>query len=122
MWKESRRAILLAGVVFSSACSGSAVAPAAADLPVVLAVTPAANSTSVDPSSPITIAFNRPMMVGMEMLIILHDGTAVGPQVPESVFGRPTGPSSLSCREGRSDPRQRMSCTSRRISGTLWAE
>ena len=84
MWRKSRFSILLAGLAFSSACSRDAVAPAAADLPVVLGVTPAANSTSVDPSSPITIAFNRPMMVGMEMLIILHEGTAVGPQVPGS--------------------------------------
>lgn len=82
MWNKSRRGVLLAGVVFSSACSSGAIAPATADLPVVLGVTPAANATSVDPSSPITIAFNRPMMAGMEMLIMLHDGTAVGPQVP----------------------------------------
>lgn len=86
MWKESLRGIVLAGVVVTSACSGSATAPSAdADLPVVLSVTPASNATSVDPSSRITIAFNHSMMVGMELLITLHEGTIVGPQVPGSV-------------------------------------
>lgn len=86
MWKESLRGIVLAGVVVTSACSGSATAPSAdADLPVVLSVTPASNATSVDPSSPIIIAFNHQMMVGMELLITLHEGTIVGPQVPGSV-------------------------------------
>ena len=90
MWKESLRGILLAAAVVTSACSGSATAPSAdADLPVVLSVIPASNAANVDPSSPITIVFNRPMMVGMELLVILHEGAVAGPQVPGSFSWSP---------------------------------
>lgn len=90
MWKESLRGILLAGAVVTSACSGSATAPSAdADLPVVLSVIPASNAANVNPSSRITIAFNHPMMVGMELLVILHEGTVAGPQVPGSFTWSP---------------------------------
>ena len=85
MWQESLRGIVLAGAVVSSACSGSATDPSAeAALPVVLSVTPASNAASVNPSSPIIIAFNHSMMVGMELLVILHEGSVAGPQVPGS--------------------------------------
>ena len=90
MWKASLRGIALSGPVAIAACSGSATAPSAeADRPVVLSIRPASNATSVDPSSPITITFNRPMMVGMELLIILHQGTVAGPQVPGSFSWSP---------------------------------
>ena len=85
MWNASLYGISLVGAVAIAACSGSATAPSAdADLPVVLSVIPASNAANVDPSSPITIAFNRPMMVGMELLVILHEGTVAGPKVPGS--------------------------------------
>ena len=85
MWKESFRGIVLASVVLASACSGSATGPSAdVDLPVVLSVTPASNATSVDRSSPITIAFDHPMMAGMELLVVLREGTVVGPKVAGS--------------------------------------
>ena len=90
MWKDSLRGILLAGAVFSSACSGSATAPSAdADQPVVSSVTPASNAASVNPSSPITIVFNRSMMAGMESLVILHEETVAGPKVPGSFTWSP---------------------------------
>jgi hypothetical protein len=51
---------------------------------VVLSVTPASNAPSVDPSSPVTIVFNHSMMVGMEVPVILHEGTVLGSQVAGS--------------------------------------
>jgi hypothetical protein len=90
MWKESLRGIVLAGAVLSAACSGSATDPSAeADLPVVVSVIPASNAASVNPSSPITVAFNHSMMVGMELLVILHEGSVVGPRVPGSFSWSP---------------------------------
>lgn len=83
MWNESLRGIALAGTVAIAACSGSATDPSA-DPPVVVSVIPASNAASVNPSSPITIVFNHSMMVGMEMLVILHEGSVAGPQIAGS--------------------------------------
>lgn len=90
MWKESLRGIALAGAVAIAACSGSATDPSAeADPPVVVSVIPASNAASVNPSSRITIVFNHSMMVGMELLVILHEETVAGPKVPGSFFWSP---------------------------------
>ena len=90
MWKASLRGIAVAGAGAIVACSGSATDPSAeADLPLVLSVIPASNAASVNPSSPITIAFNHSMMVGMELLVILHEGSVGGPQVPGSFSWSP---------------------------------
>ena len=88
MCRESLRVIILAAAVFNSACSGSATDPSA-DLPVVVSVIPASNAASVNPSSPITIVFSHSMMVGMEMLVILHEGSVAGPKVPGSFSWSP---------------------------------
>ena len=90
MWKASLYRIALPGAVAIAACSGSATAPSAeADLPVVLSVTPASNAASVNPSSPMTIVFSHSMMVGMELLVILHEETVAGPKIPGSFFWSP---------------------------------
>jgi len=49
--------------------------------PTVLSITPASAATAVDPSTPITLAFSRPMMLGMEMLVVVHEGSLTGPAV-----------------------------------------
>ena len=85
MWKASRRGVALVAAIATAACFGSATDPSAdAGLPVVLSVTPAADATSANPSSPITIVFNHSMLVGMELLVVLHEGTAAGPAVAGS--------------------------------------
>ena len=48
---------------------------------VVLDVVPNAGATAVDPGTPITIAFNHPMMAGMEALVVLHEGSLAGPTI-----------------------------------------
>ena len=49
--------------------------------PVVLAVSPRANSMEVSTTLSVTITFDRRMMAGTENLILLHKGTIVGPEV-----------------------------------------
>ena len=85
MWKASRRGAAFVAAIATAACFGSTTDPSAdAGLPVVLSVTPAADATSANPSSPITIVFNHSMMVGMELLVMLHEGPAAGPTVAGS--------------------------------------
>ena len=76
----------LASLLTLGACS-SATNPGdtlGADAPVALSVLPAAATTSVDPAKPITITFSMSMMSGMEMLVVVHEGSVTGPQVPVS--------------------------------------
>jgi len=76
--------VLIGTVAALSACGGmtSAVAPdAAKDAPTVLALSPANATLAADPAKPIVITFNRPMMAGMESLVVLHEGTVTGPAV-----------------------------------------
>lgn len=90
MWRKSVRSLAVGGVIVVGACSGSAAAPVEdADLTVVLSVTPASNATGISPSSPITITFSHPMMVGMELLVALHEGTIAGPLVEGSFSWSP---------------------------------
>jgi hypothetical protein len=72
---------LLIAAIAAAACSDGEESSAPSGSAVVLAVAPAANSTGVSPTSPITVTFNHPMMVGMELLVILHNGTVTGPEV-----------------------------------------
>jgi len=72
---------LLVTAIAAVACSGGEETSAPSGSAVVLAVAPAANSTGVSPTSPIAITFNHPMMAGMELLVVLHNGTVTGPEV-----------------------------------------
>ena len=72
---------LLFAAITAVACSGGEETSAPSGSAVVLAVAPAANSSGVSPTSPIAITFNHPMMVGMELLVVLHHGTVTGPEV-----------------------------------------
>lgn len=53
----------------------------AVDVPAVLSVMPAAGATNVDPTKPVVLTFNMAMMTGMEMLVVVNEGTVTGPQV-----------------------------------------
>lgn len=74
--------VVLLGTLALAACSAS-TAPAglSATSVAVSSVTPAGGTTGVDPAAPVTIAFSRPMMAGMELLVLLHEGSVTGPQV-----------------------------------------
>ena len=52
-----------------------------ATAPAALGVLPAALATGVSPTTPIVITFNMSMMSGMEMLVVVHEGSVTGPQV-----------------------------------------
>ncbi len=74
---------LLASTIILGACVESPSAPADpnARRPTVLRIVPASATTGVDPTKPVTITFSGPMMAGMEMLVVLHEGAVTGPQV-----------------------------------------
>lgn len=60
-----------------SACSGSSmmVGPVTtADAPTVIAVSPTNAAVVATAARPVVITFSRPMMAGMEALVVLHDG------------------------------------------------
>jgi Big-like domain-containing protein len=83
MWSRSVRGIAVAGALVAGACSGDSTAPVVdTDSTVVLSVVPLGNATGVSPSSPVTITFSHPMMAGMDQLVMLHEGTVVGPVIP----------------------------------------
>ncbi len=47
----------------------------------VTAVTPPNASVGVATNTPVVVKFSRPMMVGMEALVVLHEGAVTGPAV-----------------------------------------
>jgi hypothetical protein len=77
-----KAAIVLLGALALAACSSS-TAPAglSATGVSVSSVTPAGGTTSVDPAAPVIITFDRPMMAGMELLALVHEGSVTGPQM-----------------------------------------
>lgn len=48
---------------------------------VVQSVIPSGGATGVDPAAPVTSTFSHPMMAGMEMRVVLHEGSVSGPTV-----------------------------------------
>lgn len=80
---NARMAIfLLLAPLSLSGCDRSTAPPRppVADV-AVSSVVPRGGATGVDPAAPITISFNHSMMVGMEFLVLLHEGSAAGPAV-----------------------------------------
>ena len=63
--------------LLGSGC-GSASTGVADNPPAVLSVSPANGTTNVDPAGPISIAFTHAMLPGMEMLVVLHEGSVTG--------------------------------------------
>ena len=63
-----------------AACSGSntGVSPAAADAPSLASIQPASAATSVSVAAPVVLKFSHAMMTGMEMLVVLHEGSVTG--------------------------------------------
>ena len=87
MYRTSLLFATLASFLTLEACSEGSFSPTdvlAIDAPIALSVLPAAATTGVDPTRPITITFNMSMMSGMEMLVVVHEGSVTGPQVTVS--------------------------------------
>ena len=84
------RGLALASVVGMCACAGAPSTSPSSDTSadpasaVVLSVVPANTAMNVNPAGPITLSFNHGMMTGMELLVMLHEGTVTGPQVAGS--------------------------------------
>lgn len=90
MSRKSLALVTLASIVVLGACSTSSSSPTspagvgATDVPVALSVLPAAAATGVDPTKSVVITFNMSMLSGMELLVVLHEGSVAGPQVTGS--------------------------------------
>jgi hypothetical protein len=74
--------VLLIAPLTLSGCNASTAPPRAplADV-AVSSVVPVGGAAGVDPAAPITIAFNHSMLPGMELLVLLHEGSVTGPVV-----------------------------------------
>jgi len=56
-------------------------ANAEANVATVLSLSPANATVGVDPTKPVVITFSHSMMTGMELLVVLHEGSLTGPTV-----------------------------------------
>lgn len=65
------------------ACSGgdSPAGPGADGTTALLSIVPTGGATDVDPSAPVVVEFDHPMMPGMEAYALLHRGDVTGPEV-----------------------------------------
>ena len=68
-------------VLLAAACSDSATSVAIDPAATVVSVTPANAAGGVNPAAPVVVTFNRAMMSGMEMLVVLHEGSVTGAAV-----------------------------------------
>ncbi len=87
MFRTTLKLASLASLIAFGGCSKNASSPVGpngaltVDAPIVLSLLPASATIGVDPAKSVTITFNMPMMSGMEMLVVLHEGSVTGPQV-----------------------------------------
>ena len=50
----------------------------------LVSIVPTSGTVGVDPGAAVVLFFSRPMMMGMDTLVVLHEGSATGPVVPMS--------------------------------------
>jgi len=78
-------ALLPSAALMLAACSssGTGVGPAdaAVNAPSLASIQPGNAAISVDPNAPVVLRFNHAMMSGMEMLVVLHEGSVTGAAV-----------------------------------------
>lgn len=77
--------LLTASFALGACTSGanSSTSPAA-DAPLLLTIAPANQTAGVSPAGVVTLTFNMAMMQGMEMLVVVHEGSVTGAQVAGS--------------------------------------
>jgi Bacterial Ig-like domain len=74
-------ALFPVAVLLLAACGGSSNTVGLADpanAPSLVSIQPANATASVDPATPIVLHFSHAMMTGMEMLVVLHEGSVTG--------------------------------------------
>jgi len=86
MSRNALAVIAIASSLVLGACSSSNSSPTSPDAttPAALSVLPAASATGIGVTTPIVVTFNMSMMSGMEMLVVVHEGSVTGPQVTGS--------------------------------------
>jgi Bacterial Ig-like domain len=75
-------AVLMTGPVVGLTGCGDDNATAPDSETVLESVSPAAQATGVDPSTPVVMRFSGPMASGMEQYVDIHQGGIDGPVVP----------------------------------------
>lgn len=77
------RLSLLTAIIALGACAENSSGPVDqnANALTLVRVVPSSATTGVDLMKPVTVTFSHPMMTGMEMLVVLHEGSTTGPQV-----------------------------------------
>ena len=75
-------AVLMTGPVVGLTGCGDDNATAPDSETVLVSVSPAAQATGVDPSTPVVMSFSGPMASGMEQYVDIHQGGIDGPVVP----------------------------------------
>lgn len=83
MFRRSLTISFATTALLLGACTNNTLAPGetATLAPALASLSPAAGAASVDPTKPITLTFTMSMMSGMEMLVVVHEGTVTGAQV-----------------------------------------
>ena len=90
MKEYSHSLLVLAFAAGAMACASAPTSPSgeavtnAPPSPALVSIVPTQGSTSVDPTKPILLTFNMPMMAGTELLVVVHEGSLGGWQVPGS--------------------------------------
>ncbi len=86
----TRHSLILASLVVllgTGACANQAAAPTdptsalLTTAPTLLSVSPATGMVGVDATKPVILTFNRSMMTGMEMFVVVHENSVTGAQV-----------------------------------------
>lgn len=75
---------LIGGLTLSAACAASSTVAApdtTLNAATVISVSPASATVGADPTKPVIISFSHAMMNGMEMLVLVHEGSLTGPAV-----------------------------------------
>jgi len=80
-------------VLLLSACSGSgnpsSPVNTATAAPALASIQPANAAMGVDPAAPVVLHFSHAMMTGMEMLVVLHEGSVTGAAVATTATWSP---------------------------------
>lgn len=90
----ARTSVALTVVALWLTACGSSGGPSSPTDPAVLApslasIQPGNATTGVDPNAPVVLRFNHAMMTGMEMLVVLHEGSINGAAVTTTATWSP---------------------------------
>ena len=93
------RSLLAGAAALTAGCSSGMMAPDLATQ--LLWVSPRGGATAVASTTDVVLSFNRPMMIGMEQYVVLHQGSATDLAIPMQCNWS-DGERTLTCRPSQS--------------------